>query len=179
MKHIVVGVTGGIACYKSVEIVNQLKKNGHDVHVIMTQSAQEFVTPLTFQTMSGNQVVTDMFDRVAKWDTKHIELAKLADVFVVVPATANMIGKICHGIADDMLSTTIMAASCPKLIFPAMNTAMYNNPIVKDNLSRLEQFGYHVYGTAKGVLACGDLGEGKLLPWQEVVQHIEDVLKTV
>lgn len=173
MKNIVVGVTGGIACYKAVEIVNQLKKDGYNVDVIMTRAAQEFVTPLTFQTMSGNAVVTDMFDTVAKWDTKHIELAKKADLFVIVPATANIIGKIASGIADDMLTTTIMAARCPKLIFPAMNTAMLENPIVQYNMEKLRKFGYNVYGTASGELACRDIGNGKLLPWEDIVEIIE------
>lgn len=171
---IVMGVSGGIACYKSIEIVNRLKKNGHNVHVIMTRAAQEFVTPLTFQTMSGNPVVTEMFGAVEKWDTKHIELAKAADLFVIAPATANIIGKIASGIADDMLTTTIMAARCPKLIFPAMNTAMLENPIVQDNMAKLRQYGYEVFGTANGELACGDFGNGKLLPWEEIVKIIED-----
>ena len=174
MKNIVIGVTGGIACYKTIEVVNQLKKDGYNVDVIMTRAAQEFVTPLTFQTMSGNPVVTDMFDAVAKWDTKHIELAKKADLFVIAPATANIIGKIASGIADDMLTTTIMAARCPKLIFPAMNTAMLENPIVQDNMTKLRNYGYEVYGTANGELACGDIGTGKLLPWEDIVEIIEN-----
>lgn len=174
MKNIVVGVTGGIACYKTIEIVNRLKKDGYGVDVIMTRAAQEFVTPLTFQTVSGNAVITEMFDAVARWDTMHIELAKKADLFVIVPATANVIGKVASGIADDMLTTTIMAARCPKLIFPAMNTAMYENPIVQDNMEKLRRFGYQVYGTANGELACGDFGDGKLLPWQDIVTIIEN-----
>ncbi len=172
MKNIVVGVTGGIACYKSIEVVNQLKKEGYNVNVIMTKSAQEFVAPLTFQTMSGNKVVTELFDKSEKWDTKHIELAQKADLFVIVPATANMIGKIANGIADDMLSTTIMATQSPVFIFPAMNTAMYQNPIVQDNIKKLKKFGYHIFGTKTGVLACGDVGVGKLLDWQEIVKEI-------
>lgn len=174
MKNIVIGVTGGIACYKAVEVVNQLKKNGNNVDVIMTRAAQEFVTPLTFQTMSGNPVVTDMFDKVDKWDVQHISLAKKADLLVIVPATANIIGKIASGIADDMLTTTVMAARCPKLIFPAMNTAMLENPIVQDNISKLRKYGYEVYGTQSGTLACGDIGNGKLLPWEEIVEIIEN-----
>ena len=118
MKNILIGVTGGIACYKSIEIVNQLKKDGYNVEVIMTRSAQDFVTPLTFRTMSGNQVITDMFDTVNKWDTKHIELAKKADLFVIVPATANVIGKIANGIADDMLTTVAMAVLFKTLSSP-------------------------------------------------------------
>ncbi len=171
-----IGVTGGIACYKSIEVVNQLKKEGYNVEVIMTKSAQEFVTPLTFQTMSGNKVITEMFDKTEKWDTKHIELAQKADLFAIVPATANIIGKIANGIADDMLSTTIMATQSPVLIFPAMNTVMYQNPIVQDNIKKLKQFDYQVFGTKTGTLACGDIGEGKLLDWKEIVQEIINCL---
>ncbi len=177
MKNIVIGVTGGIACYKSVEIVNQLKKEGYNVEVIMTKSAQKFVTPLTFQTMSGNKVITDMFDKSEKWDTKHISLAKKADLFVVVPATANIIGKMANGLADDMLSTTIMATKSPVLIFPAMNTAMYENSIVQNNIEKLKQFGYHVFDTKSGMLACGDFGLGKLLDWQDIVKKIVDFVE--
>ena len=172
-KTILIGVSGGIACYKAVEIVNQLKKDDYNVEVIMTKAAQEFVTPLTFKTMSHNPVVTDMFDPVREWDTKHIDLAKAADVFVIVPATANIIGKIANGIADDMLTTTVMAARSPVLIFPAMNTFMYENPIVQENIEKLKKHGYHVYGTTSGELACGDIGSGKLLDWQEIVKEIE------
>jgi phosphopantothenoylcysteine synthetase/decarboxylase len=168
MKTIVIGVSGGIACYKAVEVVNQLKKDGYNVEVIMTRSAQEFVTPLTFKTMSHNPVVTEMFDPVREWDTKHIDLA------VIVPATANIIGKIASGIADDMLSTTVMAARCPVLIFPAMNSYMYENPIVQHNIEKLKGWGYHVYDTAEGELACGDFGKGKLLPWEDIVKIIEE-----
>ena len=177
MKTVVIGVSGGIACYKAVEVVNQLHKDGFNVEVIMTASAQEFVTPLTFQTLSHNHVVTDMFDPISKWDTKHIDLAKKADVFVIVPATANIIGKIASGIADDMLSTTVTAARSPVLIFPAMNTAMYENPIVQDNISKLKRFGYHVFETASGELACGDIGSGKLLDWQIIVSEIRKFLE--
>lgn len=173
MKTIVVGVTGGIACYKAVEVVNQLKKDGYNVEVIMTKSAQEFVTPLTFKTMSHNPVITDMFDPAREWDTKHIDLAKAADLFVIVPATANIIGKIASGIADDILTATVIAARSPVLIFPAMNTFMYENPIVQDNIKKLKSFGYNVYDTAEGELACGDVGKGKLLSWEEIVKIIE------
>lgn len=174
MKTIVIGVSGGIACYKAVEIVNQLKKDKYNVKVIMTKSAQEFVTPLTFKTMSHNPVVTNIFDPVGEGDTKHIDLAKAADLFVIVPATANIIGKIASGIADDMLTTTVMATQSPVLIFPAMNTLMYENPIVQNNIKKLKKWGYHVYETAEGELACGDVGKGKLLPWEEIVKIIEE-----
>ena len=139
MKNIVVGVTGGIACYKAVEVVNDLTKKGYNVDVIMTKSAQEFVTPLTFQSLSHNKVITDMFDKIDKLDTEHISLAKKADLFLIVPATANVIGKIANGIADDMLTTTVMATRAPVLIAPAMNTAMWENPIVQDNVKKLQQ----------------------------------------
>ncbi len=175
-KTVVIGVSGGIACYKAVEVVNQLRKDGYNVKVIMTKAAQQFVTPLTFQTMSRNAVVTEMFDPVAKWDTKHVSLAKEADLFVIVPATANIIGKIAHGIADDMLSTTVMATKSPVLIFPAMNTAMYENSIVQENIQKLIKHGYHLFGTASGELACGDIGTGKLLDWQQIVAEIEKFL---
>ena len=175
-KTVVIGVSGGIACYKAVEVVNQLRKDGYNVKVIMTKAAQQFVTPLTFQTMSHNAVVTEMFDPVEKWDTKHVSLAKAADLFVIVPATANIIGKIANGIADDMLSTTVMATKSPVLIFPAMNTAMYENKIVQNNISKLREYGYQVFGTDTGELACGDTGSGKLLPWQRIVNSIEETL---
>ncbi len=175
-KTVVIGVSGGIACYKAIEVVNQLKKDGYNVEVIMTKAAQQFVTLLTFQTMSHNAVVTEMFDPVVKWDTKHIDLAKAADVFVIVPATANIIGKIANGIADDMLSTTVMAVKSPVLIFPAMNTTMYENSIMQENIQKLKKHGYHVFGTASGELACGDIGTGKLLDWQEIVTEIRKFL---
>lgn len=176
MKTIVIGITGGIAAYKAIEVVNQLHKDGYNIEVIMTQSAQKFITPLTFQTISGNQVVSNMFDPVAQWDTKHIALARKADLFAIVPATANIIGKIANGIADDMLSTTVMATKAPVLIFPAMNTAMYENPIVQSNLIRLTQYGYKIYETDNGHLACGEQGTGKLLTWERIVEEIKKVL---
>lgn len=175
-KNILIGVSGGIACYKAVEIVNQLHKDGCSVKVIMTRAAQEFVKPLTFRTLSHNPVATDMFNPVLEWDTKHIELAKEADVIAIVPATANIIGKIAGGIADDMLTTTVMAARSPVLIFPAMNTYMYENPIVQENMEKLKRYGYHVFGTAEGGLACGDIGTGKLMDWQEIVKEIKTFL---
>lgn len=172
MKNIVIGVSGGIACYKAAEIVNDLVKKGHEVHVIMTKNAQEFVGPLTFQTLSKNPVITDMFADKENSEVQHISLAQKADLFVLVPATANLIGKIANGIADDMLTTTVMAARCPKIIAPAMNTVMWENPIVQDNLAKLRKYGYQVLETDSGRLACGDLGAGKLLPWQEIVEII-------
>lgn len=172
MKSIVVGVTGGIACYKAAEIVNALVKKGHEVDVIMTENAQKFVTPLTFQTLSNNKVTTEMFEKIKQKDIEHISLAQKADIFVIVPATANIIGKIANGIADDMLTTTIMAAKCRKIIAPAMNTVMWENPIVKENIVKLKKYGYEVLDTDTGHLACGDTGKGKLLPWETIVKII-------
>ncbi len=169
MKNIVIGVTGGIASYKAVEVVNALSKQGHNVDVIMTNNAMEFVTPLTFQTLSHNKVVTDMFSKIEKWDTQHITLAKKADLFLIVPCTANVIGKIANGIADDMLTTTVMATRAPVVIAPAMNTAMWENPILQDNIKRLRSFNYTILDTADGRLACGDIGSGKLLAWEDIV----------
>lgn len=176
-KSIVVGITGGIACYKAVEIVNTLVKNNYEVNVIMTTNATKFVTPLTFQTLSKNKVVTDLFDKIEKWDTEHITLAQKADLFLIVPATANMIGKIAHGIADDMLSTTVMATKAPVVIAPAMNVAMWENPILQNNVNLLKSYGYHILDTEVGRLACGDIGSGKLLSWEKIVEFVEEMLK--
>jgi phosphopantothenoylcysteine decarboxylase/phosphopantothenate--cysteine ligase len=161
-KTVVVGVCGGIAAYKALDVISSLKKKGIDVHVIMTKSAAEFVTPLSFQSLSQNMVITDMFAEPKAWEIQHISLAKKADLMLIVPASANIIGKISHGIADDMLSTTIMATSAPVVFAPAMNTNMYNNPIVQENINRLKGFGYNFISPASGRLACGDIGEGKL-----------------
>lgn len=161
-KTIVLGVTGGIAAYKAAEVVSGLKKLHADVRVIMTKAATEFITPLTFMSLSQNPVCVDMFSEPTAWETKHISLAKAADVFAVLPCTANVIGKIAGGIADDMLTTTIMATKAPVLIAPAMNTNMYENPIVQANIQRLKQLGYTFIEPASGRLACGDIGKGKL-----------------
>ncbi len=174
MKNILIGVTGSIACYKSLEIVNQLKKDGYNVTVVMTRSAQQFVGPLSFETMSRNPVVTEMFSEDGHEKVEHIELAKQADLFVIAPASANIIGKIANGIADDMISTIAMAVTCPTLIFPAMNTNMLRNAIVQDNIAKLNRFGYNVYGTGSGELACGDIGDGKLLPWENIAEIIKE-----
>lgn len=176
-KSIVVGVTGGIACYKAVEIVNTLVKMDYEVNVIMTENATRFVTPLTFQTMSKNKVVTDMFDKVEKWDTEHISLAKKADLFLIVPATANIIGKMAHGLADDMLSTTVMATRAPVVIAPAMNVAMWENPIVQNNVGLLRTYGYHILETEVGRLACGDIGSGKLLNIEKIIEFVDEMLR--
>ena len=172
MKNIVIGISGGIAVYKVVDVVNNLTKMGYNVDVIMTDNAIQFVRPLTFQTLSHNKVITNQFDPVEKWDTEHISLGKKADLFVVAPATANIIGKIANGIADDMLTTTIMATTAPRMIIPAMNTAMWENPIVQHNVKKLRDFGYIVTETDSGHLACGDTGSGKLIPVDDIIGRI-------
>lgn len=171
-KKIVLGVTGGIAVYKAVDVVSRLKKLGADIKVIMTESAEEFVTPLTFQTMSQNYVVSDMFGEIKSWDVEHISLAKDADLFLIAPATANIIGKVANGIADDMLSTTIMATTSKVIFAPAMNTNMYRNPLFKENMDKLSEMGYGFIEPASGRLACGDHGEGKLEDPEKIVEAV-------
>ena len=155
-KHIVLGVTGGIAAYKACDIASRLRKKGAHVHVIMTEHACEFVRPLTFETLTNEPVVTDMFRRDKPWEVEHVSLAKLADLFIIAPATANIMAKTAAGIADDMLSTTILAARCPMLFAPAMNSAMWLNPVTQRNLSLLKDMGIGFVGPASGNLACGD-----------------------
>lgn len=171
-KNIVVGVSGGIAAYKACDVVSKLKKQGFEIDVIMTKNAQEFVSPLTFQTLSNQTVVTDMFETPSDWNVEHIELAKKADVFVIVPATANIIGKIANGIADDMLTTTIMATEAKKVIVPAMNTKMYHNPIVQENILKLKRHGYYFIEPVSGLLACGDTGKGKMEDSTVIVEEL-------
>lgn len=161
-KRVILGVTGGIAAYKSVELLRLLTKAGADVHVIMTRAAQEFITPLTFQTLSANPVHTELFSLIAEREIGHISLADMADLFIIAPATANIIGKIANGIADDMLTTTVMATKAPVLIAPAMNVNMYTNPIYRNNEEKLKKEGYLFTAPVKGALACGWQGEGKL-----------------
>lgn len=171
-KNIVVGVSGGIAAYKACDVVSKLKKQGFKIDVIMTKNAQEFVSPLTFQTLSNQTVVTDMFETPSDWNVEHIELAKKADVFVIVPATANIIGKIANGIADDMLTTTIMATEANKVIVPAMNTKMYHNPFVQENILKLKKHGYYFIEPVSGLLACGDTGKGKMEDPTVIVEEL-------
>ena len=171
-KNIVVGVSGGIAAYKACDVVSKLKKQGFEIDVIRTKNAQEFVSPLTFQTLSNQTVVTDMFETPSNWNVEHIELAKKADVFVIVPATANIIGKIANGIADDMLTTTIMATEAKKVIVPAMNTKMYHNPIVQENILKLKRHGYYFIEPVSGLLACGDTGKGKMEDPTVIVEEL-------
>lgn len=171
-KTVVIGVCGGIAAYKACDIVSKLKKLDLNVHVIMTKSACEFVAPMTFQTLSQNFAITDMFEEPKTWDVEHISLAKKADTFLIVPATANVIGKIAGGIADDMLTTTVIATKAPVIIAPAMNTNMYENPIVQDNIEKLKGYGYKLVEPASGRLACGDLGRGKLADVDDIVHEV-------
>lgn len=173
-KNIVVGVTGGIAVYKACDVVNKIKKMGANVKVIMTKSACEFVAPITFQTLSNNFVTTDMFEEPKTWDVEHIEIAKMADLFLIVPATANIIGKIVNGIADDMLSTTVMATKSPVVFAPAMNTNMFENEIVQKNIKTLKKYGYRFIDPSSGLLACGDIGVGKLADVDEIVDYVEN-----
>ncbi|MCI6738913.1 MAG: bifunctional phosphopantothenoylcysteine decarboxylase/phosphopantothenate--cysteine ligase CoaBC [Intestinibacter sp.] len=175
-KTVVIGVSGGIAVYKVCDVVSRLKKLNADVHVIMTKSACEFVGPLTFQTLSQNYVVSDMFEDPKTWEVEHIELAKKADLFLVAPATANVIGKIANGICDDMLTTTIAATKAKVLIAPAMNTNMYENPIVQKNISTLKEYGYKFIEPESGRLACGDIGSGKLASPEVIVENVEALL---
>ena len=172
-KHIIVAVSAGIAAYKAIEVVSRLRKKGAEVKVVMTQNATHIASPLTFGEISGHPVALDMFEQVHQWDVEHIALATWADAYVVVPATANMIGKIYAGIADDMLTTTIMATKAPKYLCPAMNTEMYNNLITQRNLEGLRSLGYHIMDPAEGWLACGITGVGRLPEPEAIVDWLE------
>ena len=172
-KHIIVAVSAGIAAYKAIEVVSRLRKKGAEVKVVMTQNATHIASPLTFGEISGHPVALDMFEQVHQWDVEHIALATWADAYVVVPATANVIGKIYAGIADDMLTTTIMATKAPKYLCPAMNTEMYNNPITQRNLEGLRSLGYHIMDPAEGWLACGITGIGRLPEPEAIVDWLE------
>ena len=170
-KDIILGVSGSIAAYKAAELARGLQKAGHRVHVIMTKSAQEFITPLTFQSLTGNKVHTEMFERLDAPDIHHISLAKRASLVLLAPASANLVGKLAGGIADDMLTTVALAAwQVPTLLCPAMNTAMYDNPIHQRNLQTLrETLGYRILEPQSGLLACGDTGRGALAPVEEIL----------
>lgn len=172
-KCVVIGVAGGIAVYKALDVISALRKKDIEVHVIMTESASKFVNPLTFQSISQNMVITDMFAEPKAWEIQHISLAQKADLMLIAPATANIIGKVANGIADDMLSTTIMAAAKAKVIFaPAMNTNMYENRIVQGNIEKLKSYGYEFIEPASGRLACGDIGIGKLADVNTIVERV-------
>lgn len=167
-KTVILGITGGIAAYKMANVASALRKAGANVHVIMTKNATEFITPLTFETLTNNRCIVDTFDRNFQYDVAHISLAKAADLILIAPATANVIAKLAHGQADDMLTTTVLAARCKKLVAPAMNTAMLENPITQDNLKTLAHYGFGIIQPAVGLLACKDVGSGKL-PEPEVL----------
>jgi phosphopantothenoylcysteine decarboxylase/phosphopantothenate--cysteine ligase len=175
-KTVVLGVCGGIAVYKVLDIISSLKKKEFDIHVIMTESAAKFVSPLSFQTLSQNIVNSDMFSEPKAWEIQHIALAKKADLFLAVPATANFIGKISSGIADDLLTTTVMATKAPVVIAPAMNTGMYSNPILQENITKLKNHGYKFINPGSGRLACGDIGEGKLADVEEICDFVQKEL---
>lgn len=161
-KTVLLGVSGGIAAYKSAALASMLKKLHADVHVLMTENATQFITPVTFESLTGNKCVVDTFDRNFQFNIQHISLAKKADAVLVAPATANVLAKFAHGLADDMLTTTVLACTCPKIVAPAMNTRMYENPITQDNLQTLRKYGFTVIEPATGHLACGDTGAGKM-----------------
>ncbi len=171
-KTVVLGVTGGIAAYKSAALTSLLVKAGAQVQVIMTEHARQFIAPLTFESLTGRRCLTDTFDRNHEYSTEHVELAKEADVVMIAPATANIIAKIAHGMADDMLTTTMLACDCPKIVAPAMNTRMYENPVTQDNIRKLEEYGMTIALPTSGHLACGDIGKGKMLEPEELFQYI-------
>lgn len=171
-KTIVLGVTGGIAAYKIASLASALKKQHADVHVIMTKNATEFITPITFETLTGNKCYVDTFDRNFKFDVAHISLAKAADLIMVAPATANFIAKAANGLADDMLTTVVLASPCKKMVAPAMNTAMYENPITQDNIAKLKHYGFEIVEPADGWLACGDTGKGKMPEPEYLLERI-------
>lgn len=171
-KTVVLGVTGGIAAYKSAALTSLLVKAGAQVQVIMTEHARQFIAPLTFESLTGRRCLTDTFDRNHEYSTEHVELAKEADVVMIAPATANIIAKIAHGMADDMLTTTVLACDCPKIVAPAMNTRMYENPVTQDNMRKLEEYGMTIAHPTSGHLACGDIGKGKMLEPEELFQYI-------
>ena len=171
-KTVLLGVTGSIAAYKTASLASALKKLHADVHVLMTQNAVNFINPITFETLTGNKCLVDTFDRNFEYSVEHVSLAKKADVVMIAPASANVIGKIAHGIADDMLTTTVMACRCRKIVAPAMNTNMFENPIVQDNMKILENYGYEVISPAVGYLACGDTGAGKMPEPELLLEYI-------
>lgn len=171
-KKIIIGVTGSIAAYKIAALCSMLKKKNADITVIMTKNAQNFINPITFETLTGNKCLTDTFDRNFEFNVEHVELSKCADAILIAPASANVIAKAAHGIADDMLTTTLLACTCPKLISPAMNTRMYQNPITQDNIATLKKYGMQLISPASGYLACGDVGEGKMPEPEELLDNL-------
>ena len=175
-KTVVLCVTGGIAAYKAADLTSKLRQAGAAVRVLMTESATQFISPMTFETLSGYRAVVDTFDRNFAWEVEHISLAKAADVFVIAPATANVIAKAAHGIADDMVTTTLLATKAPVVIAPAMNTGMYDNPVTQQNLQTLRERGFHIIDPAAGRLACGDTGRGKLPDTPTLMHGIEQAI---
>ena len=175
-KNIILGVTSSIAAYKSANVASALVKKGCNVNVLMTENATNFINPLTFEELTKHKCIIDTFDRNVQYNVAHISLAVSADTFIIAPASANVIGKIANGIADDMLTTTVMACKCPVIISPAMNTNMYENPIVQDNLAKLERFGYIIVPPAEGRLACGAIGKGKMPDEQVLLDYLERAL---
>lgn len=175
-KTVVLGISGGIAAYKIADLASRLTKEGLDVHVVMTKNAAEFITPLTFETLTGNKCITDTFARDFEWDVKHVSLAKRADAALLAPATANLVAKLANGLADDMLTTTVLAMKCPVLVSPSMNTAMYEHPATQKNLKTLRELGYRVIEPESGMLACKDVGKGRLpkteVLYMELMQQI-------
>jgi len=178
MKNIVLGITGSIAAYKAAYLANALTKSGYNVDVMMTRGSMAFITPLTLQTLSKNKVYTDVFQVDYPQEVKHISLAKKADLFLIAPATANMIGKLANGIADDMLTSTALAMKdIPMLIAPAMNTRMYENPVVRDNMEKLKKYGYRFIEPREAILADGDLGKGALADVDEIIRMVAESLQ--
>ena len=171
-KTVLVGVSGGIASYKMANCVSMLLKLGAEVHVLMTENACNFINPITFETLTNNKCIVDTFDRNFQFHVAHVSLAKKADVFLIAPATANVIGKLANGIADDMLTTTALACRGQIIVAPAMNTAMYQNRIVQDNIAKLKHFGFKIVTPDSGYLACGDTGEGKMPSEEVLIEHV-------
>ena len=171
-KTVLLGITGSIAAYKIAYLASALHKLHADVHVLMTENATNFINPITFETLTGNKCLVDTFDRNFQFQVEHVSIAKKADVVMIAPASANVIGKIANGLADDMLTTTVMACRCRKIFAPAMNTAMYENPIVQDNIKKLQHYGYEVITPASGYLACGDTGAGKMPEPETLLEYI-------
>ena len=171
-KHIILGVAGSIAAYKIANLASSLVKKGADVHVIMTKNATNFINPITFETLTDNKCLVDTFDRNFEFNVEHVSIAKLADCFLIAPATANVIAKAANGLADDMLTTTLLASECPKLVAPAMNTRMFKNRITQDNISKLKEYGFEIIQPESGYLACGDTGEGKMVSPELLLEYI-------
>lgn len=178
-KTVVLGITGSIASYKAADVVSFLKRKNYEVFVIMTDEAARFVSPLTFQTLSGNKVYSGMFEIPEEWNAQHVSLAKRADLILIAPATANIIGKLANGLCDDLLCCTVVASEAPVVIAPAMNDVMYNNKIVQENIARLKGMGYKFVGPKKGRLACGDVAIGCLADAEEIVKEVTGILRKV